>query len=335
MADPTIQGSSGLRHQDEWPCTSGRVLDAYNAAVRQYGMNPRNKRIFTTSSWRISTRRSMRTSPRANRRMAVLQKAAPPAGTPAKPLTAEQQLKQQQSDAAQETQGKLAKSKEDQLKEFQTEHPDVAAAIKSGSATGNYVPGVAPTSSVPDAATGQPQTLYSTPSTVTLTVPKTKDELQDKQAMQDEKDRLLARKALDKDIGGMFVSTTGKTPTADSVFGSGGLQFGPDGKVIKNNTGLIFQGSPEAYYAAQKVYNATEPPPQADRDTMKTVTIPATDYQRAMGRYNQIVGPENAVPSAVQKEVAARQMLDAPAPDTNLAVPDMALRGPVSWRAQG
>lgn len=320
------------------------VTDALAAAL-----GSSNNRQARLSYQAIATKRSKDLDDLLNetqRRISVLQKPAPgSAAAAAKPLTADQQLKQQNSAAAQENQGKLAKSQGDQLKALNQQTapvvglggPGIVDALKTNPGVANYAPGQPPSSTVPSAVPGEaPTTLYSTPGTVTLQVPKTKDEQTDKDAVAAEKDRLLQRKGLDKDVQGMFVSPTGKVPTSDNIFGSGGLTFGPDPKdptkqvVTGNHTGMMFQGTPEAYYEALKTYNATQPPPPSDKDKFNSVTIPADQYEAALGKYNAIVGPENAIPSAVQKEIGAHQILNQPAPNADIAAPNMDLGGPGS-----
>lgn len=232
----------------------------------------------------------------------------------------------------QEPEAKLAENKEKQLGALNKDSaaalglggPGIVDALKTGPGVANYTDGVPSVSSVPNAQTGAPQPIYSTPSTVTMLVPKKPGEMVDKDALAAEKQRLTDRKQLDKDVNGIFTSTTGKPISAETVFGSGGLKFGPDGKVVDNKTGLIFMGTPESYYEAQKRYNETLKPEGDEKSKFNEVTIPADKYQDLVGKVRDIVGddtPEAPV-SAVDKEIEARKILNSPAPDATIRAPD-------------
>lgn len=237
-------------------------------------------------------------------------------------MTANAQDKAARADESQEPEAKLAQNKEKQLEALDKSSaqqlglsgPGIVTALKSGSGVANYTPGVAPSSTVLG------KTLYSKPATVTLMVPKGKEELADKDALAAEKERLGVRKQIDKDIQGMFMSPAGKPLTAENVFGSGGLKFGPDGKVVENKTGMVFLGSPEAYYKALKDFNESTPGPKEDKEKFKSVTIPADTYEGLLGKVREI-SPETTPQSAVQKEIEAHSILNEPAPDARINAP--------------
>ncbi len=286
----------------------------YNAALQTHGFRAQRALKDQLAAQHKDIEAAEKNTRDAIARLAKTQKGA--AATDGKPLTTDQALKREDDAVAQTTAGKLAKSKEEQIKELKTEKPDVVAAIQGGSATGNYAEGQAPTSTV------NGQTVYAKPSTVTLTIPQTKDP----DAIAAEKQRREDLKDLQGAVAQRFGSFTTKPTTPEVVFGA----------IPKKSDkgGLIGQGfsfpagyTMEDWQHDRKQYEELKQRP--DTSKFRQTTMPAAEFERALGRYNAIVGPENGQVSPVDKEIYARQLLDPnrPAPDSELAVPEMTLRG--------
>lgn len=202
----------------------------------------------------------------------------------------------------------------------------IVDALKSGSGVPNYTLD----------SKGNP---IGKPYSVTLAVPKSKEELKDPEAIAAEKQRLIDRKDLDKSVGGLFISKTGKPLTSDVVFGGAPLTWDPKTGERTDKTGIIAPGLDEATYKGlwKKYQDSTPQMTPKDRELTKSVEIPADQYEKMLGQFTDIQGPGAVVPrSAIAKDLEARAMVQQPelqnpfaAPADALTLPETSRRAPL------
>lgn len=298
-----------------------RITD-HLTMLKQHVANPRAMKAYqqaADANLKLLDNYGRAASDERKRLYGEMQKANKPASTAAADKT-------QAAVDAQKPEMELAKSREEQAKQFNAATKDILGAGDKG-----YLDMLAAGKGVPNYTLGPDgRPLTTRPHSVTMLVPKDKNDLGDKQALQEEKDRILARKELDKSVAGVFFpGPSGKPPTADNVFGSGTITFkddpnNPGQKVVdKNTTSFIYQGTPAEYARMQAEYEASKKL-EKEASRFNAVNVPADTYEALNRRGSEALGVR--LPNAVKDDMAARAMVAAPKPVLDIEAPALAMQ---------
>ena len=280
MADHAARVKAMEKYLTDLAAERQRVIDETNAAVlgtQNKAAAAKYKDIGTRQLQQLDTFKKQATDARSFHQNKLYAKTPGSAGASDKT--------QMQIDE-QKPQAELAKNRQEQLKAFNANTAESIGAngkgfldaLKGGPGVPNYTLG-------PD---GRPIT--SMPHSVTMLVPKDRNDAGDRQDLADEKARLLARKGLDTDIAAAFITPTGKPATAEAIFGGGGIKFDPStGKILQNKTGFVFTGDPSSYYDMERRYNESK---KAEKEASRfnEVTVPADQYQTYVKQAGSLMG---------------------------------------------